>query len=66
MAYLEQFAFNFPNLFTETILNTLALLFGIQMKNKSVPAPHSNVSKISIQFYVAKGVKNCSFELKGP
>jgi hypothetical protein len=64
MVYLDEFGFDFQNLFTETILNTLALLFGIQMTNKSLPGPHSNVSKISIQFYVAKGVENCSFELK--
>jgi hypothetical protein len=48
MANLDQFEFNFPNLFTETILNSLALTFGIQMTNKFLPPPHSNVLKILI------------------
>jgi hypothetical protein len=66
MAYLDQFAFNFPNLFTETILNSLALTFGIQRTNNSLSLPHSNVSKLSFQFFVAKGVENLMFELKAP
>jgi hypothetical protein len=58
MAYLDQFAFNFPYLFNEKILNSLALTFGIQLTKNSLSLPHSNVSKISFHLYVAKGVKN--------
>jgi hypothetical protein len=66
MAYLDQFAFNFPNLFTEKIRNSLALTFGIQMTNNGLSLPHSTVSKISFQLYVAKEVENWNFELKLP
>jgi hypothetical protein len=57
MAYLDQFGFDFQNLFTETILNNLALTFKIQMTNNSLSLPHSNVSNISFPVYVAKGVE---------
>jgi hypothetical protein len=64
MAYINQFEFDFPNLFTAKILNSLASTFVIQMTNNTLPPSHSNVSKIFISFYFAKGVKKRTFELK--